>query len=78
MKCEEFEAIGLDAERDRSLSEMERAAARGHASVCPRCASLQDSWQAARVELRALAEATAEAAAQDVIQAFARELTRGT
>jgi hypothetical protein len=63
MKCEEFEAIGLDAERDRSLSEMERAAARAHASVCSRCAALQDSWQAARVELRALAEATAEAAA---------------
>jgi len=39
MKCEEFEAIGLDAERDASLIEMERAAAREHASVCPRCAS---------------------------------------
>ena len=63
MKCEEFEAIGLDAERDGSLSEIGRAAARAHASVCPRCAVLQDSWQAARVELRALAKATAEAAA---------------
>ena len=63
MKCEEFEAIGLDAERDRWLSEMERAGARVHASACPRCAALQDSWQAARMELRALAEVTAEAAA---------------
>jgi hypothetical protein len=63
MKCEEFEAIGLDAVRDGSLSEMERAAARAHASVCSRCAALEDSWQAARVELRALGEATAEAAA---------------
>jgi len=61
MKCEEFEAIGLDAERDASLSEVERAAAREHASKCSRCAALQDSWQAAHVELRALAEATRSA-----------------
>jgi len=58
MKCEEFDAIGLDAERDASLSELERAAAREHASVCSRCAALQDSWQAARVELHAFADST--------------------
>lgn len=58
MTCEEFEAIGLDAERDTSLSEVERAAAREHASTCSRCAALQDSWQAAGVELRAFAEDT--------------------
>jgi anti-sigma factor RsiW len=58
MNCEEFEAIGLDAERDASLNEIERAAAREHASTCSRCAALQDSWQAAGVELRALAEET--------------------
>jgi len=63
MKCEEFEAIGLDAERDASLSEVERAAAREHASTCSRCAALQDSWQAAGVELRAFAEDTAVAQA---------------
>jgi hypothetical protein len=61
MKCEEFEAIGLDAERDASLSGLERVAAREHASTCSRCAGLQDSWQAARVELRAFADATAAA-----------------
>ena len=33
MKCEEFEAIGLDAERDSSLSEADRAAAREHAEI---------------------------------------------
>jgi len=60
MKCEEFEAIGLGAERDASLNDIERAEAREHASVCSRCAGLQDSWQAAGVELRAFAEATAE------------------
>ncbi len=61
MKCEEFEAIGLNAERDASLSEAERMAAREHASTCSRCAALQDSWQAAGVELRAFAEDTAMA-----------------
>jgi hypothetical protein len=61
MKCEEFEAIGLDAERDTSLSALERAAAREHASECSRCAALQDSWQAARMELRAFADSTVAA-----------------
>jgi hypothetical protein len=61
MTCEEFEAIGLGAERDASLSEVERVAAREHASTCSRCAALQDSWQAAGVELRAFAEETAMA-----------------
>jgi hypothetical protein len=63
MKCEEFEAIGLDAERDSSLSEAERAAALEHAAVCSHCAALQDSWQAAGVKLRAFAEDTAMAQA---------------
>ncbi len=66
MKCEEFEAIGLDAERDPSVSEAEWAAAREHASTCSRCAALQDSWQVARVEMLALAEDT------DLAQAPAR------
>ena len=59
MTCEEFEANGLDAERDASLSEVERVAAREHAGTCSRCAALQDSWQAAGLELRAFAEDTA-------------------
>jgi anti-sigma factor RsiW len=63
MKCEEFEAIGLDAERDGTLSELERAAAREHAGSCSRCAALQDSWEAARAELRVLAIDTAMAEA---------------
>ena len=63
MNCEEFEAIGLDAERDASLSAMERVAAQEHASTCSRCAALQDSWQAAGIELRAFAEDTALAQA---------------
>ena len=63
MKCEEFEAIGLDAERDTSLSPVERAEAREHAATCSRCAALQDSWEAAGMELRAFAEDTAMAQA---------------
>ena len=61
MNCEEFEMIGLDAERDGTLSEAAHAAAREHSSTCSRCAALQDSWQAAGVELRAFAEDTAMA-----------------
>jgi len=63
MNCEEFEAIGLDAERDPTLSEVERVAAREHASTCSRCAALQDSWEAAGVELRVFAEDTSMAQA---------------
>jgi len=63
MNCEEFEVIGLGAEHDASLNEVERVAAREHAGACSRCAALQDSWQAASVELRAFAEDTAMAQA---------------
>src|SRR5437899_10039891 len=59
MNCEKFEVIGLDAERDTALSEVERVAAREHAGTCSRCAALQDSWQTAGIELRAFAEDTA-------------------
>jgi len=52
MNCEEFEILGLDARRDSALSEVEVAAAREHASSCPQCAALQDSWFVASEELR--------------------------
>jgi hypothetical protein len=42
------------------LSEAERAAAREHVNSCSRCAAFQDSWLAARTELRSLVEATSE------------------
>ena len=61
MKCEEFEEFGLDADRDTSLSELQRTSAVEHAGACPRCATLQDSWQRARAELRGFAEETAAA-----------------
>jgi hypothetical protein len=58
MNCEEFEAIGLGLQRDTAASAAELVAAREHASTCSRCAALQDSWTAAKLELSALGEAT--------------------
>ena len=61
MKCEEFEAKGLDASRDASLSEAQRLAAAEDLNGCARCAALENSWQVARMELRALAVDTVAA-----------------
>jgi anti-sigma factor RsiW len=73
MTCEEFEAIGLDADRDASLGEAEHAAAAEHAASCSRCAALQNSWQAARLELRSLAEETAAAQAPPRVEMRLRQ-----
>lgn len=61
MKCEEFESIGLGAEHDGALGDVQQAAVREHAMNCSRCAALQDSWQVAREDLRLLALETEEA-----------------
>jgi hypothetical protein len=58
MTCEEFERIGWNAERDATLNAEERAAAFAHAAHCPVCAAMEDSWLAAKMELRGLATAT--------------------
>jgi hypothetical protein len=63
MNCEQVEAIVLDLDRDAGADSLERAAAVAHLSHCPRCAALQESWEAAREELRALGEETLEARA---------------
>lgn len=63
MTCEEFEVIGVDAGRDPSVKETQRAAAKEHAASCSHCAALQNSWQVARQELLSLAEETAAAEA---------------
>jgi hypothetical protein len=73
MNCEEFEAIGLDAERDASLSEVARVAAREHAGTCSRCAALQDTWQAAGMELRSFAEDTVLAQAPPRVEMRLRQ-----
>lgn len=61
MNCEQVEAIVLDLGRDAGADSLERAAAVAHLSHCPRCAALQESWDAAREELRALGAETVEA-----------------
>lgn len=63
MTCNEFEEMGLDAGRDPSLTEAQRASAAAHAVSCPRCAALRDSWESTRLELRVLAQATGTLAA---------------
>lgn len=73
MTCEEFEAIGLDAALDPSLTDAQRAAADQHALSCARCAALRDSWQAVRVELRALAQQTATAEAPQRVEMRLRQ-----
>jgi hypothetical protein len=64
MNCEEFESVGLGIERD-SAADGERAAAEEHASTCSRCAALQQSWLVAKLELKALSEATRAAEAPE-------------
>ena len=76
MKCNEFEEIGLDAERDASLTEAQRAAAESHAASCPRCAALRDSWDATRIELRSLARTTGAADAPARVEMRLRQQFR--
>jgi hypothetical protein len=63
MKCEEFESIGLERSgvRMSGLDAALRHSAAEHAALCPRCAALQESWQEARIALRALRETTRDA-----------------
>lgn len=61
MKCEEFEAIGLERNGLRMSEPGVRAAAAEHAATCANCAALQESWQEARVALQALRETTRDA-----------------
>jgi len=58
MNCEEFEILGLDSQRDGSISDDGRERALQHARVCGRCAALGASWAAAQAELAALAESS--------------------
>src|ERR1700687_680142 len=65
MKCEEFDAIGLERSGVRmgELDAALRDAAAEHAAQCPSCAALQESWQEARIALQALRETTRDAEA---------------
>jgi predicted anti-sigma-YlaC factor YlaD len=63
MNCERAESVVLDLDRDGAADSLERAAAIAHLSHCPRCAALQESWDAAKEELRALGDETSAARA---------------
>jgi len=76
MTCNEFEELGLGAERDASLSDTQRAAAAAHAASCSRCAALRDSWEATRLELRSLAQATGTLAAPTRVEMRLRQQFR--
>ena len=63
MTCDEFEAMGWDEQSNASLTDAQRAAVVEHALLCTRCATLRNSWEAARLELRSLAQLTTTAEA---------------
>ncbi|HYL63777.1 MAG TPA: hypothetical protein VE077_14250, partial [Candidatus Methylomirabilis sp.] len=58
ISCEQVEAIVFDLDREGAIEYAERSAALAHLAHCPQCAALQESWQAAREELRALGDET--------------------
>jgi len=60
MNCEEFDLAGAGFTLEDAAT---RQAALEHVSHCSRCAALQESWQAARVELGVLASETRQAEA---------------
>ena len=76
MTCDEFEAIGWDAQSNASLTDVQRAAAAAHVVSCTRCAALGDSWEATRLELRSLAQATTTAEAPARVEMRLRQQFR--
>jgi anti-sigma factor RsiW len=78
MNCEQVQAIVLDSYSVGATSLAQRSAALAHLSLCPHCAALQESWDAAKEELRTLSEETLDARAparveMSVMQAFRAE-----
>jgi hypothetical protein len=76
MTCDEFEAIGWDAQSNASLTDAQRAAVAEHAGSCTRCAALGNSWDATRLELRSLAQLTTTAAAPARVEMRLRQQFR--
>lgn len=68
MSCEQAEALVLDLDRGDAMQPEERAAALAHVSRCSQCAALQESWEAAKEELRSLATETQEAEAPERVK----------
>ena len=76
MTCDEFEAIGWDAQSNASLTAAQRAAAAEHAVSCTRCKALRNSWEAMRLELRSLAQLTTTAEAPPRVEMRLRQQFR--
>jgi hypothetical protein len=76
MTCDEFEAMGWDAQRNASLTDAQRAAAEEHALLCARCATVENSWEATRLELRSLAQLTTTAEAPARVEMRLRQQFR--
>src|SRR6266705_4522840 len=76
MTCDEFEAMGWDAQSNASLTDAQRGAAAEHAVLCTRCAVLRNSWEATRLELRALAQLTTAAEAPARVEMRLRQQFR--
>jgi hypothetical protein len=78
MSCDEVQAIVLDSYSVGATSPAQRASAVAHLGHCAHCAALQESWDAAKEELRSLSEETLDARAparveKRVMQAFRAE-----
>lgn len=76
MTCDEFEAIGWDAQSNASLTAAQRAAAAEHAVSCTRCKALRNSWEAMRLELRSVAQLTTTAEAPPRVEMRLRQQFR--
>jgi len=76
MTCDEFEAIGWDAQSNAPLTDAQRAAAAEHAVSCTHCAALADCWEATRLELRSLAQVTTTAEAPARVEMRLRQQFR--
>lgn len=73
MNCERAEELLFDVEREGAMDSAEKAAVLAHLANCPRCAALQESWQAAKEELRELGDETSLARAPERVEMRLRQ-----
>ena len=73
MSCEQAEALVLDLDRDAAVDAVEKTAALEHVAICPQCAALQESWEAAKEELRTLGDQTLLARAPERVEMRLRQ-----
>ena len=76
MTCERVEQLVFDLDREGATDSAEKAAALAHLATCPRCAALQESWQAAKEELQELRGETSLARAPERVEMRLRQAFR--